>query len=559
MSIRSPFPDTFTLVKTVRTGLNPQMFFLVFLTVSLSFHSAFSQSTFQRTYGKDTVDYCRSVRQTNDDGYIMVGVTERVIDGVFEDTYLIKTDENGDTLWIKALGGDLPENGSYSVQQTNDNGYIITGVTYGYWGPMDHFDISLIKTNENGDTLWTKSYGGTDDEYGYSIEQTIDGGYIICGITNSFGAGNRDVYLIKTDWNGDTLWTRTYGGADSDFGLVVQPTTDLGYIIVGHTKSFGAGNYDIYLIKTDIIGDIQWTKTYGGTEYENGSSVQQTSDGGYIIAGSTYSFGAGNGDVYIIKTDENGDTLWTRTYGGSNTDGGKSIEQTNDGGYIIAAGTSSFGAGSKDVYLIKTDKNGDTLWTKTYGSIGYESCESIQQTRDGGYIIGGHTTSFGARAYDFYLIKTDTEGNTGSCNEYRTNTVVKRTNTNIKTPTTLVSRGGSAHPTALKIFNSPTRDSVLCLEPAGFSDTNNFHDANNLRIYPNPNTGKFTIEMDVLEIQDLQITITNVLGQRICFDKVEKFMGTYKKKLDFNKYSKGIYHLQIKSVKGEINRQVICQ
>ncbi len=165
----------------------------------------------------------------------------------------------------------------------------------------------------------------------------------------------------------DTLWTKAFGGTNEDYGRSVQETSDGGYIIAGYTKSFGAGSYDVYLIKTDANGDTTWTKTYGGSNIDQGYSVEQTSDGGYIIAGNSKSFGAGLDDVYLIKTDANGDTTWTKTYGGSNIDQGYSVEQTSDGGYIIAGYTKSFGAGSYDVYLIKTDANGDTTWTKTYG------------------------------------------------------------------------------------------------------------------------------------------------------------------------------------------------
>jgi hypothetical protein len=191
---------------------------------------------------------------------------------------------------------------------------------------------------------------------GNSVQQTSDGGYIIAG-TYDYGGANPQVYLIKTNASGDTLWSRTYGGTNWDKGYSVQQTSDGGYIIGGFTSSFGAGSYDVYLIKTNATGDTLWTRTYGGTGDDGGYSVQQTQDGGYIVAGWNNSFGNG-AQVYLVKTDASGDTLWTRNYGGTDYDYGRSVQQTTDGGYVIAGQTNSFG-NSTQVYLVKTDANGN--------------------------------------------------------------------------------------------------------------------------------------------------------------------------------------------------------
>jgi hypothetical protein len=198
---------------------------------------------------------------------------------------------------------------------------------------------------------WEKTFGGTKSDWGYSVQQTRDGGYIIVGWTESFGAGGLDVYLIKVDANGNMQWSKTFGGGDG--GSSVQQTRDGGYIIVGWTRSFGAGLADVYLIKVDANGNMQWSKTFGCRGDDRGYSVQQTSDGGYIIVGYTESYGAGGEDVYLIKVDANGNMQWSKTFGGSGDDGGSSVQQTSDGGYIIVGWTRSFGAGWYDVYLIK--------------------------------------------------------------------------------------------------------------------------------------------------------------------------------------------------------------
>ena len=200
---------------------------------------------------------------------------------------------------------------------------------------------------------WQRTYGGTSGAYGYSVQQTQDGGYIVVGYTCSYGYS--DVYLIKTDSNGDTLWTRTYGGAYGEEGHSVRQTQDSGYIVAGITWSFG--NYtQVYLLKTNAGGDTLWTRNYGGMYYNEGQSVWQTSDGGYLGVGGDVYFGDST-QVYLIKTNALGDSLWTRTYGGTGDDWGYAVQQTSDGGYIVAGWTFSFGNGAQ-VYLIKTDSLG---------------------------------------------------------------------------------------------------------------------------------------------------------------------------------------------------------
>jgi predicted secreted protein len=307
--------------------------------------------------------------------------------------------------WNETFGGTNFEEGRF-VQQTGDGGYIITGYTssYGAGG----YDIWLIKTDSNGTKEWDKTFGGAEDDKGHSVQQTTDGGYIITGFTYSFGAGGYDVWLIKTDSNGTKEWNKTLGGTNFDEGFSVQQTTDGGYIITGRTSSYGNGGHDVWLIKTDSHGSEEWNQTYGGTLYDYGYSVQQTTDGGYIIAGFS---GSGHFDVWLIKTDFNGIKEWDEIFGGVACDGAYSVQQTTDGGYILVGTTSSFGAGGSDAWLIKTDSDGNKEWDELFGGTNVEVGFSVQQTNDDGYIITGYIFTYSNQNYDAWLVKTDSDGN----------------------------------------------------------------------------------------------------------------------------------------------------
>jgi hypothetical protein len=392
--------DTCSIIIIINKEEKMKIFISLLFVISITS----AQQGWVKIYGGTQWDEGRSAQQTADGGYIVAGDTRSFGTGGSFDVWLLKTNAFGDTLWSKVYGG-TNEDAGFSVQQTADGGYIIAGETY--FGGAEDYDVLLIKTDASGTALWTKTYGGSGEDQGYSVQQTTDGGYIVAGFGYPY-----DFYLIKTNASGDTLWTRTYGGSSIDIGRDVQQTADGGYIVAGYTLSFGSGNTNVYLVKTNAFGDTLWTRAYGGSSGISywGYSVQQTQDGGYIVAGLTEQ--GSSYDVYIIKTNASGDTLWTKTYG----DGGiyweeaHSVRQTTDGGYIVAAITQSSGAGGFDVWLIKTNAAGDTLWTRTYGGTNYDFAESVRQTADGGYIIAGETMSFGAGVYDVYLIKTDAQG-----------------------------------------------------------------------------------------------------------------------------------------------------
>jgi hypothetical protein len=358
------------------------------------------------TYGGAGNDRGYAVAQTSDGGYIVAGVTSSFGAGG-KDLYLVRTTAAGDTLWTRAYGGAADDSGS-SVRQTADGGFVVAGTTGSFGAGAG--DVWLLKTNAAGDTVWTRTFGGAQDDIGFSVDQTLDGGYAVCGATLSFGPYNYNVYLVRTDDEGNALWYRTYGGGNDDKGTAVAQTADSGFVIAGFTYSFGAGNYDYYLVKTDALGDTTWTRTFGGAASDQAFSVRQTTDRGFVVAGIAGSFGAGSSDAWLVRTDAGGDTLWTRTFGGTGLDWGLSVAATTDSGFIFTGATGSSGAGGLDVYLVRTSAAGDTAWTRTFGGTEEDKGFAVCPTADGGYVVSGMTKSYGAAGEDVYLVKTNSHG-----------------------------------------------------------------------------------------------------------------------------------------------------
>ena len=300
--------------------------------------------------------------------------------------------------------------GLSSIIQTADEGFIIAGVTpYGSGGG----DLLLIKTNTTGHHEWNRTLGGTRSEYflGFNaMVQTTDGGFVLTGITYSYGSGGGDIWLIKTNITGYHEWNRTFGGTQEDFGNSVVQTTDGGFILAGGTESYGAGGSDIWLVKTNATGHHEWNRTFGGTGAEHANDVVQTTDGGFVIAGITGSYGPGGGDIWLIKTNATGHHEWNRTLGGASGDRTDSMVQTADGGLVLVGATASYGAGRWDIWLIKTDATGHHEWNRTFGGTKGEHANDMVQTADGGLVLVGATTSYGAGDSDIWLVKTDASG-----------------------------------------------------------------------------------------------------------------------------------------------------
>lgn len=400
-----------------------------------------AQIPFQKCFGGTNTNSGNSIQQTNDNGYVAVGYTEAFGAGAF-DVFIIKTDTSGNPVWKKAIG-ETSSDFANDVQQTSDSGFIVCGYSISsFSGGFAGENIYLIKLNSNGNILWSKIIGGAGNERANSVRQTSDGGFLIAGTTDSWGAGGKDFYLVKTDANGTISWTKTFGGALDDVANSVKQTSDGGYIVAGETNSFGAGDIDYYLIKTDALGTLIWSKSFGGGGSDWLYSVVQASDDGYVMGGYSISFlGAGEADAVVIKTDSLGNILWSKTYGEQYGDVALSMVRTNDNGYVLAGGQSSFPVSMVDKGLLfKIDSVGNFMWANTF--INNDDVQrSVCKTSDGGYILTGDRLP--VSGIDLLIIKTNANG-TGGCNELTT--ILTSTNIfpQVSNPATLSSSGGTA-------------------------------------------------------------------------------------------------------------------
>jgi hypothetical protein len=341
-------------------------------------------------------------------------------------------------------------------------------------------DFLILKLNIEGNVSWARTYGGNSFEYARSIQQTSDGGYIIAGYTESFGAIEQNALVLKLTNDGDISWSKMYGGSRDDYAKSIQQTLDGGYIVAIDTNSFGTGEYDhdFWVLKLNSDGDIVWQKTYGSSNLEQPSSILQTTDGGYIMAGIIFPQEYGGCDIWILRLDSNGEIFWQKTYGLTHSVNAFSLQQTSDGGYIVAgASRTGQNTGTEDLLVFKLDPEGIITWQKTFGGDGADTggdfARSVQQISDGGYVVAGYTPSFGAGRQDGWILKLNNMGEIPNC-EIMNNSTLTTSNTSVvgqnvditvQSPTVTVN---DVVITSLDI--SPEMSVICCYDSIGFDD-----------------------------------------------------------------------------------------
>lgn len=381
----------------------------------------------QWTYGGSEADYAHAVIQTSDGGFAFAGYTlsfseEDEYGRRYLEFWLVKTDDQGELQWSRTY--DVHDK-AYSLIETADGGFILVGADFSWYGgmPYVYIDTRLVKTDAQGKFQWKRSYESSDYTYqswGNAVIETADGGFVFAGATAQREIGYPKAWLVKLDDKGVVNWMQTYDGEWWLWGEEgkkgweansVIETVDGGFALAGFVFYSNLNIYeDVWLMKTDVSGVEEWNRTYGEGAREGGYSVVQTPDGGFAIAGFTCSYGAGDADFWLLKTDSSGELLWNHTYGGAGDELARTVIQTDDGGFILIGSTTSTGVGKHDTLLVKTNAFGELLWNRIYGGVGEDEAYSVIQTTDGGFAFAGFTNSTGVGNYDAWLVKTDTNG-----------------------------------------------------------------------------------------------------------------------------------------------------
>ncbi len=473
--------------------------------------------------------------KTFDGGFIFTGDSS-TWSSTRENLFLIKTDSIGNLSWLKCYGGNLDDRSSYAIQ-THDSGFVIVGYTisFGLVNP----DVYIIRTDQDGNLLWSHTYGGLDEDYGMCIQETNDHGFAVTGYTNSFDSLRMETFLMKLDSVGNVSWTKTYQWTNALVAFFLRQNYDNGFVVSG---TYGAD--EIFLMRTDSVGDTIWTKRFyvSNQNWYHGYFLLSP-DSGFIMTGASI-MPSGNYDFFLMKIDSSGDTLWTKNYGSPDLDVGQLVSRTADGGYLLTGFTRSLGFGNDDILVIKTNQFGDTLWTRQYGGqVNDYPCAAFE-TDDGGYLIGGvgNDTSF------LFVQKIDSLGN-AACNELNIGLDVGATmiNTaNIHPYLADVNMGSAIPPTNVEDGGSEMH---LC----NLTNSNAIFPTKHLIIFPNPTEKKIRIIPNAF--LNMQVSISDCLGRLI----IPTFQVINQMEIDCSAWAAGIYLVLVETENGTSVQKLIKQ
>lgn len=354
----------------------------------------------EKVFGGNQDDACHDIQMTADSGFVMAGWSKSYGNGD-KDLWVLKVDANGAEVWSQTFGGTVDDVGTQLL--VLPSGELLVA---GYTGNAN-INALLVKFDQNGALIWSETYGGNGADYAYDLSQTQGGGYILTGLTTSYGNPAGDVFLVKTDAAGIEQWATGVGAFGIDLGNGVVQTPDLGFLVTGFTTSTPFGDKDLYLLKTDAFGDTLWTRRFGGYGNDYGQALVKTG-GDFALLGYTAPLASNLSDLYLLKVDDQGNELWSQTYGGNGDDKGYALATTADGGYILTGYSASFGQANGDVYLVKTDGNGFEDWSTSYGGSQGDKGLGVIQTPDLGYAVAGYKLA--VSDLDGYVLRLDSLG-----------------------------------------------------------------------------------------------------------------------------------------------------
>ncbi len=469
----------------------------IFLLFVISFSYGQTVTSFSKTYGLIGYNYGRCAYQTNDGGYIILGNKSGFAGNT--DIYLIKTDTVGEITWDKAIGGtDVEWANDFKI--THDKGLIIAGYTNKI--TENGYDVLLVKTDSSGTVEWSKTFGGTDWDMGYSVIEDKDHNFVIAGESFSNSLGDADVYVIKTDSVGDTLWTRHYGGTGSDIGYSIDTTYFSDYLVAGVTRKISDTTYDAYLLKIRKNGDTIWTKKYNGILDNKFYCARQIDNTSYIVCGTTKNYGALNYDQWILKMDTLGNQVWMRVFINAGNEELFDIKQNWEHKLITTGYTTTWGAGLGDATATIYSNDGWFDIGKNFGGTKYDVTYSINPTKDSGYICTGTTQSFGLGISNIYFIKTD------------------------------------------KFLSAP----LTPIHETGVVEIK--HEQNfSCNIFPNPTTGFLTINITNDINRSIYLKVINILGMELISESFKTNTSFCNKTISLSDFPDGVYFIQISNDK----------
>lgn len=510
----------------------------------LACHTLHAQHVFEKAYGSAGDDLLLDLIQRPDSGFALAGYSSGFTNGL-RDAYLLRTDKKGGLLWSKLYSGPFA-NWLTGIIATDDGGYLLSG---NYNKSNLDRDMCLIKTDMNGDTLWTRAYGGNNrDECNYAL-QTSDGGFLLAGFTLSYVFNDQDIYLVKTDSLGMVEWTSTIGDSGKqDVFHVIE--LDEGYLMAGYAYGIGAGESDMYLARLTGSGDTLWTRTYGTANGDWSAEYILPVAGGYAIVGWAGEHSVNDVDMALLRTDTSGNMLWMKGYGGSDDDRGYNIFQMDDRGYLLSGRTASFGAGNYDVYLVRTDASGDTLWTSTLGGPQFDHAFDAIATVDSGYALAYRTSSYGFGQYSGYMMKILPNGFSGC--------PIQAAGAEVKTLIPVVGSGGilgsgvSISQPILEVISPNTIVTAICdslVTKEGIDTTDHITTLSNISIslYPNPTSDKLTIELDQF-LSTYSLFLMDLTGKTV----LQTHITQNKTTISTTSLSPGMYFYELRDEKGRI-------